>query len=137
MGSKSRFGEIRQKLLTEREVKIAELAAAYQVTEETIRRDLEKLVNEGIAARTYGGAVLNQNNIVDKVQFSERSLVHSEEKKRIGELALPLIPEHVSIGTDGSTTVIALLKLLSGRKSLTLITNSVRACWNWRKRTLR
>ena len=47
----------------EDKVLVAELSTRYQVTEETIRRDLEKLEKEGFVKKTYGGAVLNKNKV--------------------------------------------------------------------------
>ena len=60
-----RRNEILSKLSTEGKVLVADLAKEFDVTEETIRRDLEKLDNDGLARKTYGGAVKNENfNIV-------------------------------------------------------------------------
>ena len=56
-----RRGEILQKLMMDGKVVVNELAEKYEVTEETIRRDLEKLESEGYAKKTYGGAVRNDN----------------------------------------------------------------------------
>lgn len=41
----------------------------FQVTEETIRRDLEKLEDEGFLTRTYGGAVLNTAMLTENIHF--------------------------------------------------------------------
>ncbi|HCL01692.1 MAG TPA: DeoR/GlpR transcriptional regulator, partial [Lachnoclostridium phytofermentans] len=50
------------KLQKENKVVVSELSQMFDVSEETIRRDLEKLDKEGLAIKTYGGAVLNENN---------------------------------------------------------------------------
>ena len=50
-----RIDKIRHKVETEGEVFVTELSELYDVTEETIRRDLEKLKNEGVVTRTFGG----------------------------------------------------------------------------------
>ena len=52
---------IRMQLLDEKRVHVSELSAAYSVSEETIRRDLERLETEGLVSRTYGGAVLRED----------------------------------------------------------------------------
>lgn len=52
-------------LQKEQRVLVSELSKRYDVTDETIRRDLEKLESEGYVKRTYGGAVLNKNTNVD------------------------------------------------------------------------
>lgn len=64
-------------------VRVTELAEEFQVTEETIRRDLEKLESEGYVTRTYGGAVLAQNNASD-LSIHVRETQNLEGKRRIG-----------------------------------------------------
>ena len=54
-----RRNEILEKLQSEKCVVVSELSQHYGVSEETIRRDLEKLENDGLVIKTYGGAVLN------------------------------------------------------------------------------
>ena len=60
-----RKNEILSILQKEQRVLVSELSQRYNVTEETIRRDLEKLEREGFVKKTYGGAVLNKNISVD------------------------------------------------------------------------
>ena len=55
-----RKNEILAILQKEQRVLVSELSRRYEVTDETIRRDLEKLEKEGFVKRTYGGAVLNK-----------------------------------------------------------------------------
>ena len=55
-----RRNAILAKLQEERKVVVSDLSELYNVTEETIRRDLEKLEAEGLAKKTYGGAVINE-----------------------------------------------------------------------------
>ena len=55
-----RKNEILEILQKEQRVLVSELAKRYDVTEETIRRDLEKLERDGFVKKTYGGAVLNR-----------------------------------------------------------------------------
>ena len=56
-----RKNEILDKLRAEQRVLVSDLAAYYHVTEETIRRDLDKLEKEGYATKTYGGAILGNS----------------------------------------------------------------------------
>ena len=60
-----RRNAILEKLQVERRVVVSELSASFEVSEETIRRDLDKLEKEGYAVKSYGGAVLNENANVD------------------------------------------------------------------------
>ena len=69
-----RRNEILEKLQTDRRVVVSELSQIYDVSEETIRRDLEKLVNDGYAIKSYGGAVINENINIDLPLTSEKTV---------------------------------------------------------------
>ncbi|HBO0717580.1 TPA: helix-turn-helix domain-containing protein, partial [Escherichia coli] len=57
MAAKDRIQAIKQMVANDKKVTVSNLSGIFQVTEETIRRDLEKLEDEGFLTRTYGGAV--------------------------------------------------------------------------------
>ena len=78
-----RIDEIRQKVETEGEVFVSDLSRIYNVTEETIRRDLEKLKNDGIITRTFGGAVLNTTSQNDRVHFFKRKGLTLRAKRKL------------------------------------------------------
>ena len=80
-----RRNKILEKLQTERRVVVSELSALFDVSEETIRRDLEKLENEGYAIKSYGGAVLNENANLD-LPFDIRKNKNVVGKQKIAEL---------------------------------------------------
>ena len=71
-----RIDKIRQKVEAEGEVFVSDLSRLYNVTEETIRRDLEKLKNDGVVTRTYGGAMLNTTSHNERIHFSKRRGKH-------------------------------------------------------------
>ena len=50
---------ILEKLQEEKKVVVSELSTLFGVSEETIRRDLDRLDKEGLASKSYGGAILN------------------------------------------------------------------------------
>jgi len=56
---------ILERLQEQKRVVVSELSELFDVSEETIRRDLDKLEKEGFASKTYGGAVLVENNNTD------------------------------------------------------------------------
>ena len=58
-----RRNDILERLQADKRVVVSELSAIYQVSEETIRRDLEKLENDGLVIKSYGGAVLNEHSL--------------------------------------------------------------------------
>lgn len=114
---------IRDRLQNEKKVIVADLAALFDVTEETVRRDLMKLENEGVARRIYGGAVLSESTNVD-LPYSVRKLSNVEEKQAIAGVMEKLIPDNANIMMDGSSTALFVVKALKIKKNLTVITNS-------------
>ena len=105
---------------------IAELAAELQVSEATVRRDLQSLEQRALAMRVHGGAVRMQHGRVEPL-FHEKTGRRAGEKERIAERALELIEENDSIYLDGGSTVLALARRLGARRHLTIVTNSLMA----------
>ena len=103
------------------------LSKQLNVSRETIRRDLEKLEDEGFLTRTYGGAVLNTTALSDNIHFYKRAKSFFEEKQTIARNALPFIKNKTTMAADSSSTAMELLKLLKERNDLTLLTNSAEA----------
>ena len=130
MTLKQRLDEIRRIVKTEKRVVVSELSRQFDVTEETIRRDLDKLEAEGLVARTYGGAVLNQAYSSENVDFQRRAQIHTEEKRVIAALAASLIPQRATISADASSTVTEALRMLGDREAVTVLTYSVKAIEN-------
>ncbi|MUG45699.1 DeoR/GlpR family DNA-binding transcription regulator [Paenibacillus woosongensis] len=108
----------------DKRVLVSELSDKFNVTEETIRRDLEKLEKEGIVTRTYGGAILNSHTNED-LPFTTRNATNSEIKQQIASKALDLIHDGDTLMMDPSSTSYELMKLLHQRKNLTVITSSI------------
>lgn len=104
-------------------VRVAELAKALKVTEETIRRDLEKLDDEGKLRRTHGGAVPTLENGRNP-SFDVRKVTNLEQKVAIARQAVRRITEGDVIGLDVSTTTYELAQIIPDIP-LTVITNSV------------
>lgn len=103
---------------------VSDLALLYNVTEETIRRDLEKLEREGFAKKTYGGAV-KSDNMTAELPYTVRKLTNVSGKKYIAEKIGNLIQDGDSIMLDASTTALFTVKSIFSKQNLTLITNSV------------
>lgn len=103
---------------------VTDLAQEFDVTEETIRRDLEKLDKEGIAKKTYGGAVANRSLNVD-LPSSVRKRTNVELKQRIAEKISSMINDGDYIMLDASSTAMYVVKCIKQKKNITLITNSV------------
>lgn len=114
----------------EKAVKVVDLSKQFGVTEETIRRDLEKLAKKGIVKKTYGGAILMSK--VDEKEGEDTSFDHrvkenATSKVKIGKAIADLIEEGETIVLDSSTTCLEVAKQLPENKRFTIITNSVSA----------
>ena len=119
-----RKNEILQKLRAEQRVLVSELAAHYHVTEETIRRDLDKLEKEGYATKTYGGAILGNSTKTD-LSHAIRSKTNVEFKNQIADLVCQMVDDGDHLMIDDSSTALFCAKKLRDKKNLTIITNSV------------
>ena len=121
-----RRNEILEKLQKERRVVVSELSQLYKVSDETVRRDLDKLEADGYAIKSYGGAVFNENTNID-LPFNIRKKHNVKEKLRIADLASERINDGDSIILDASTTAIYIAKALKEKKKkdLTIVTNSI------------
>lgn len=119
-----RRNEILAQLKEEGKVIVADLSKKYDVTEETIRRDLEKIERDGFAERTYGGAVLKENDKED-LPFLVRKRTNVEAKKRIAETISEMIEDGDRIMLDASTTALCVAKQIRNKKNITVITNSI------------
>jgi DeoR family transcriptional regulator, L-fucose operon activator len=104
-------------------VRTIDLAQQLNVTDETIRRDLEKLEKDNLVQRTHGGAIKTQYFVKDR-SFEERNIQHINEKQRIATEALKLIEPKDRIFFDASSTVLQLVRQIPNMP-LVVMTNSV------------
>lgn len=126
MSLKEREILILEFLRERRSATVDELCKALFVSEPTMRRDLAALNSQGKIIRTYGGASYKSNpgeNIPQ--EFRERE--HSDAKIIIGKKCLSIIEDGDTVMVDGSSTALALLNVISAKKSIAVITNSAKA----------
>jgi len=108
-------------------IRVTELSKIFSVTEETIRRDLEKLEKEKLLLRSHGGA-LTVADEQSEVSYTEREITNATEKRAIAVEAVKHIqPSDEHIVLDASTTAWYMAKELPNRP-LTVITNSIQVC---------
>lgn len=105
---------------------VAELAQQYDVTTETVRRDLSVLERAGLLRRVHGGAVpAGTLNSIESA-LSERDSTQAAEKDRIARAALALLPpEGASVLIDAGSTTERLAAILPPTHRLTVFTHSV------------
>jgi len=105
-------------------IRVSELSDIFSVTEETIRRDLEKLEQDQLLSRSHGGAVSIEKEATD-VPFVVREITNSDEKKAIAAEAVKWIEPGEQIVLDASTTAWYMAQELPDMP-LTVITNSIK-----------
>lgn len=119
---------IKNQLKKEKKVSVAKLSEFLNVTEVTIRRDLEKLEKEDFLKRTHGGAILIEHPSDDLTDQSTvtNTDTHQIQRKEIADTAYHLISDGDTIMiTDGLTNQHIATKLVN-RQNLTVITNDMR-----------
>lgn len=125
MLAEERYHRIMELLRTERAVKVAELTKLFQVSAETVRRDLDYLEMEGCLKKVYGGAVLEQVD-ASTPTFREREHQFQENKLEAAQLVCRFVKEGDSIALDAGTTSLEIAKVLKERyEKLTILTHSI------------
>ncbi len=114
-----------EQLNNEGSVMVSRLSAEMGVTEETVRRDLEKLERKELLRRTHGGA-LPINDGSYEPSLEKRKALNVEAKKAIAHKAAESIVSGDTIFLDASTTTFYIAKEIKRMKNITVITNSIR-----------
>jgi DeoR family fructose operon transcriptional repressor len=105
---------------------VSAIAEAYDVTTETVRRDLSALARLGLVRRVHGGAVPASALKVLESGLSERDQANTAEKDRIARVALNLLPPAGgTVMLDAGSTTSRLASLLPRDQRLTIFTHAV------------
>jgi DeoR family fructose operon transcriptional repressor len=122
------YAEERQQAILQRarevgRVDVTSLAQEFDVTPETVRRDLTVLQRAGVVRRVHGGAV-----VIERLGFepavSARESVLTAEKERIAKAALAELPPEGAIIIDAGTTTARFAEVLPTDRELTVVVNS-------------
>lgn len=111
-------------------VRVSDLAADMDVSEMTIRRDLDALAEQGRVRRVRGGALA-----LGPQRFSERYSVQARAKDRVAAKLRTLVPESGAIGLDASSTLQRLAAAITGARELTVATNGLETFGTLRDRS--
>jgi DeoR family L-fucose operon activator len=106
-------------------IRVTELSELCQVTEETIRRDLDRLEISGRLRRSHGGAVSVKETQHPEIPYAEREITYAEEKKRIALEAIKRIRPKERIVLDASSTAWYMAQTVPDLP-LTVLTNSIK-----------
>ncbi len=108
---------------TEGVVSVDHLVDRFEVTPQTIRKDLNQLCEEGELLRTHGGARIATN--VENMAYEARRVLAGDEKGAIGRAVANKIPNGSSLFVNIGTTTEACAKALVTHRDLMVITNNI------------
>ncbi|QGU94373.1 DeoR family transcriptional regulator [Clostridium bovifaecis] len=120
----TRRNTIKSIITEKKSITVSELSKTFKVTEETIRKDLQQLEEEGFLTRTYGGAYIS-SGVENDVDVNLREHIHIEGKEKIAHMCLNYINNGDSIFLDASTTSLHIASNIKDKR-LTVTTNSIK-----------
>ncbi|AEI40493.1 DeoR/GlpR family DNA-binding transcription regulator [Paenibacillus mucilaginosus] len=116
-----RLNHIEEYIHSRKNVTLDELCLRFDVSKNTIRRDINQISEKGTIQKVYGGVVSNP----ELVSFKNRTIKNQSEKHEIGRLAASCIEENDLIFIDSGTTTRYMVHYLDPDKPLTILTNSL------------
>lgn len=120
-----RRNQIVDMITQQRTVKNTELMERFDISIETVRRDLEYLEQQGYLRRVYGGAVINAS-LSSEPEYTSRAKVRSKEKLAIAAEAAKLVQPQDSVYLGVGTTVQAVAQYIKNLANVTVFTNALR-----------
>lgn len=105
-------------------IKVFDLSRHFEISEVTIRSDLDELEKQGLLERVHGGAVSTYRNYFG-MDFLDRMSANKEEKQRIASITASMISNGDTIILGSGTTPIYVARELKDHRDLTVLTNSV------------
>lgn len=117
--------DILQQINDKGEVFINELSREFNVSEVTIRNDLEQLEQKRMLIRARGGAIKMQGNVSYDQRISDKDKLNYHQKAAIGKKAAELVNEGETMIIDSGTTTAEIVKNFFHFNQLTVITNAL------------
>jgi DeoR family glycerol-3-phosphate regulon repressor len=124
MRRRERQARIADMIWQQGEMSVDALAQAFEVSAETIRRDLAGLASDGVLQKVHGGA--RRPKLHAEGSFKDRMAEEAEAKQVIAGRLVPLIEPGDTLFIDTGSTTLACAEALAGIGGLTVITNSLR-----------
>ena len=119
----TRLNDIENLLEEQNTISINRLCEIFNVSKNTIRRDIVELEKRGTIKKVYGGIMRNQTNIPEP--FAAREIKNKAKKKQLAKLAANLVNDNDIIYIDSGTTTMHMVPYLADKKNLTILTANV------------
>ena len=126
-----RIDYIKDYIKENKSVSIDQLCEVFQVSKNTIRRDIDVLVKEGGISKVYGGVVYKDTEetkaLSKLLPFAQRNIKNNPEKNQIAQSAAQFVTDGETIFLDSGTTTLNMIPYLAGKQDITVITYSIPA----------
>ncbi|SDR28381.1 transcriptional regulator, DeoR family [Paraburkholderia fungorum] len=122
MLSNQRQAEILRLVREQGTCTITDLASRFDVSDETIRRNLKPLIADGLLIKVHGGIMLPER--LDEPPFQRRMVASLDGKRAIGARIAELVRDGESLILEGGSTCVHIAQALAARSRLTVVTNS-------------
>ena len=117
-----RIEKIEEYIYKNGSVSLDELCDIFNVSKNTIRRDINYLEQSGILKKVYGGVLANKTSLIP---FENRTIQNQEKKQSIAHLAASFIEENDLVFIDSGTTTCQMLEVIDNNRNFTILTNSL------------
>ena len=107
------------------QITVTDMSARFEVSLDTIRRDLDILADQGLILRTHGGAVPSESMAAADSPFEQRISARQDAKERIGRAAAKLVAPGETLIVNGGSTAVAFAASLGDLTRLTIVTNNL------------
>ncbi|WP_026622796.1 DeoR/GlpR family transcriptional regulator of sugar metabolism (plasmid) [Ensifer sp. WSM1721] len=121
--SHNRHKKLIEMIQIDGEVRVRDLMAQFNISEETARRDIKQLEQDGLVVRVHGGAVATQQPKL--LAISSRAISGRTEKNAIAEVALGLLKPGQNLFFGGGSTVLSLAHRISMLPEMRIVTNMI------------
>lgn len=126
MFASERLRIIKGILVDKKHINVSDLSSMLNVSEVTVRRDLEKLEGEGFLTRTHGGALINEDNSYNEKEDTSIDLdPYYQQRIEISQIAAHLVEDNDVIILSSGPTNICIARKLLNKKNLTVLTNDL------------
>ncbi|MGC9934540.1 DeoR/GlpR family DNA-binding transcription regulator [Priestia aryabhattai] len=119
-----RINKIEEYVTKHKSVSLDELMSVFDVSKNTIRRDIQQLVEGGDFKKVYGGITVSDNKRAKLESFQDRQVRNQTEKELIGKIASNHVEDGDVIFIDSGTTTIEMIEFIN-KKQVTVITNNI------------
>jgi DeoR family glycerol-3-phosphate regulon repressor/DeoR family fructose operon transcriptional repressor len=107
------------------QITVTDMSARFEVSLDTIRRDLDILADQGLILRIHGGAMPSESMATADSPFEQRISARQDAKERIGRAAAKLIARGETLIVNGGSTAVAFAASLGDLSRLTIVTNNL------------